>query len=290
MSWLPPIPSMAASDQVTFDSPEVAVQTLLDDFKARDVDALASLFGAEYWGALVGPDKAQAREELEQIYEKAQAAHSLAPHGESSKILVIGPEAWPFPVPLVAENGRWHFDSKTGVEEVVNRRIGRNELNAIAVLHEYVDAQVRYASEDRDGDGVLEYAQRIGSSPGKKDGLYWASASADDESPLGPFVAESANYLEGRQAGDPFKGYYFKVLTRQGDSAPGGRYDYVINGNMIAGFAILAYPAEYGNSGIMSFIVNQQGKVYERDLGDETAAIAQAIEEYNPAGWSEVTD
>jgi hypothetical protein len=279
-----------AADEVAFESADAAVQALLDSLRNRDVDGLARLFGPEHWDTLVGPDKAQAREGLELIFEKAQAMHALAPASAGGQTLVIGPEAWPFPIPLVEDGGRWRFDTEAGIEEVLNRRIGRNELGAIAVLREYVDAQVRYANDDRDDDEVLEYAQRVASSAGKKDGLYWASASADDESPLGPFVAESADYLEGRQAGDPFKGYYFKVLTRQGGSAPGGRYDYVINGNMIAGFAMLAYPAEYGNSGIMSFIVNQQGRVYERDLGDETSAIAQAIEEYEPNGWSEVTN
>jgi len=280
----------ADSEQATFDNPEAAVDALLDSLKNRDVDGLAKLFGQEQWDTLVGPDKIQAREGLEQIYEAAQAMHTITPGEGGGKTLIIGPQAWPFPIPLISENGHWRFDTETGMQEILNRRIGRNELTAIAVLRETVEAQVRYASSDHDGDEVLEYAQRVASSSGKQDGLYWVSQGADDESPLGPFVAESADYLEGRTAGDPFKGYYFKVVTRQSKSAPGGRYDYVINGNMIGGFAMMAYPAEYGNSGIMSFIVNQQGTIYERDLGEETTAVAATIEEYNPDGWAETED
>jgi hypothetical protein len=283
-------PAAATEGQSTFDNPDAAVAALLQGLKDRNADAIASIFGKEDWDTLVGPDKNQAREGFEQIYEKAQVAHKLVKNSDGAEILVIGAEAWPFPIPLVAEAGRWRFDTKAGVTEIINRRIGGNELSAIATLNEYVDAQARYASEDRDGDEVLEYAQRILSTPGKQDGLYWKSQPGDKVSPFGPFVAESADYLEGRQAGSPFKGYYFKILTRQAASAPGGRYDYVINGNMIAGFAMIAYPAEYGNSGIMSFIVNQQGKVYQRDLGDDTANIASAIDDYNPAGWSDAAE
>jgi hypothetical protein len=280
----------AASEQAMFDRPEMAVDALLNSLKDRDVDGLAKLFGPDQWDTLVGPDKAQAREGLLRIYEAAQVSKMLVDGGDGSKVLVIGPEGWPFPIPLIPEGGQWRFDTESGIQEVLNRRIGHNELTAIAVMGEYVEAQVRYASADRDGDRVLEFAQRIASSAGKHDGLYWASEGATDESPLGPFVTESVRYLEGREAGDPFRGYFFKVLTRQGDSAPGGRYDYVINGNMIGGFAMIAYPAEYGNSGIMSFVVNQEGVVYERDLGDETAVAAQSTEEYDPEGWTESED
>lgn len=281
---------MAQSAQANFDSAEAAVTALLDSLKARDVDALAKLFGEKEWETLAGPDKVQAREGLEDIYESAKVSHALMPGEEGGQILVIGAQAWPFPIPIVAENGKWHFDTAAGMEEILNRRIGTNELTAISVMREYVEAQVRYASADRDGDDVLEYAQRVNSTSGQRDGLYWVSQEPGDESPLGPFVSESADYLEGREKDAPFKGYYFKVLSRQGANAPGGRYDYVINGNMIGGFAMIAYPAEYGNSGIMSFIVNQQGVVYERDLGDETIVAAQSVTEYEPEGWTPSKD
>jgi DUF2950 family protein len=286
-----PLPAAwAASGQQMFDRPEMAVDALLTDLKNRDVDGLAKLFGPEQWGELVGPDKAQAREGLENIYEAAQVSKMLVDGADGHKILIIGAQGWPFPIPLTLDHGQWRFDTEAGIQEVINRRIGRDELNAIAALREYVHAQQVYASVDRSGNGVLKYAQRVNSTPGTHDGLYWPSKDADDESPLGGFVAESADYLEGRTAGDPFKGYYFKVLTRQGAGAPGGRYDYIINGNMIGGFAMIAYPADYGNSGIMSFIVNQQGIVFERDLGDDTATIAQSITEYDPTGWAESKD
>jgi Protein of unknown function (DUF2950) len=279
--------ALAASEQAMFDRPEMAVDALLENLKNRDVDGLAKLFGQEQWDRLVGPDKTQAREGLLRIYEAAQVSRTLVPGDSGAKVLIVGSEGWPFPIPLIPEQGQWRFDTEAGIQEVINRRIGSNELKAIMVMYEYVTAQVRYAGIDRDGDDVLEYAQKIASTPGKRDGLHWVSQEPDDESPLGPFVSESAAYLEGRELGDPFRGYYFRVLTRQGDGAPGERYDYIINGNMIAGFAMIAYPAEYGNSGIMSFIVNQQGVVYERDLGEETAIAAQSMMEYDPDGWSE---
>jgi len=280
----------AAAEQTNFATPEAAVQALLDGLKNRDLDALSNLFGPDHMDALIGPDKVAVREGMKQIYEKATSAHVLSPGAQGGMTLVIGPEAWPFPIPIVQDGGRWRYDTEAGLQEVLNRRIGQNELSAIAALREYVEAQVEYAGEDRDADEVLEYAQQIASSPGKRDGLYWPSSGADEVSPFGPFVAEAASYLDGRQPGDPFKGYFFRILTRQGDAAPGGRYDYAINGNMIAGFGMIAFPAEYGNSGIMSLIVSHQGKVYERDLGEHTAVIAPMIQEYNPEGWSEVTD
>jgi hypothetical protein len=286
--WLALAPSAAAAQQ-TFDTPEAAVQALLDAVKNRDVDALSAIFGPEHMDELVGPDKVEAREGVEAFAEKAAVAHSLQPDGKGGMTLVVGAEAWPFPVPLIKDGNKWRFDTETGVEEIIDRRVGENELSAIAVLNEYVDAQVAYASQDRDGDDVLEYAQKIVSTPGKHDGLYWKSTDPDDVSPFGPFVAEAANYLEGRKPGDPFKGYYFQILTQQGEAAAGGRYDYIINGNMIAGFAMIAFPADYGNSGVMSFIVNHRGKVYQRDLGEQTDAIAPMIVEYDPTGWTLVS-
>jgi Protein of unknown function (DUF2950) len=280
----------AASEQAMFDRPEMAVDALLKNLEERDVEGLAKLFGQEQWDRLVGPDKTQAREGLLRIYEAAREHHLLVTGDSGSKVLIVGREGWPFPIPLIPERGQWRFDTEAGIQEVINRRIGANELNAITAMYECLTAQRRYAGIDRDGDEVLEYAQQIASTPGRKDGLHWVSQEPGDESPLGPFISESAAYFEGREVGDPFKGYYFRVLTRQADRAPGGRYDYIINGNMIAGFAMIAYPAEYGNSGIMSFIVNQQGIVYERDLGEETSTIAKNVMEYDPNGWSNTQD
>jgi len=176
------------------------------------------------------------------------------------------------------------------MEELLNRIIGRHELAAIDLAREYVDAQAVYASEDRDGDQVLEYAQQISSTPGRKDGLYWASQDGE-ASPLGPFVADAGDFVKGRRAQDPFQGYYFKILKSQGAHPPGGAYGYVINGNMIAGFALVAWPADWGSSGVMTFVVNQQGKVFQKNLGAKTAAIAEAMTRYDPdASWTLVAD
>ncbi len=282
-----------ADKQKVFKTPEAAVGALLEALRKNDSNALLDIFGHQYKEFIAGTDKVAAREDRKRVYEAAQETKTLHSQSEEKRVLVIGRNEWPLPFPIVREKSGWRFDTEEGFEEVLNRRIGENELNAIATAGAYVAAQVEYASEDRDGDEVLEYAQRLGSSKGKRDGLFWKvdPASGEELSPFGPFVANAGDYLEGRKAGDPFKGYYYKVKTRQGENPPGGRYDYIINGNMIAGFALIAFPADYGSSGVMTFIVNQQGKVYEKDLGEETRVIANAMQVYNPdRTWTEVTE
>ena len=212
----------------------------------------------------------------------------LARESSSKYVLEAGTNNWPFPIPIVLQNGRWSFDTTGGREELLNRRIGKNELAVLEVMRAYVDAQRDYARFDRDGDHVLEYAQRLASSPGTKDGLYWPPDLYGQESPFGPFVAHAQ--AEGYFGDDPidkfspqpFEGYFFKILTRQGKHAPGGKYNYIINGNMIGGFALVAWPAEYGESGIMTFIVNQQGRVYQKDFGSDTTKVARKITTYDP--------
>jgi hypothetical protein len=282
-----------ADKQNVFKTPEAAVDALLEALRKNDDNALLDIFGHQYKELVVGTDKVAARENRERIYEAAQEKKTLHRQGEEKMVLVIGRNEWPVPIPIVREKSGWRFDTEEGYEEVLNRRIGENELNAISTAGAYVDAQVEYASEDRDADEVLEYAQRLGSSKGKKDGLYWEvdPASGEEISPFGPFLANAGDYLEGREPGDPYKGYYFKVLTRQDGNSPGGRYDYIINGNMIAGFALITFPADYGSSGVKTFIVNQQGKVYEKDLGEETRFIGNALEVYNPdKTWTVVSE
>jgi hypothetical protein len=206
-------------------------------------------------------------------------------------VLLIGAEAWPMPIPIVRSGDRWRFASELGEDEIVNRRIGANERNAIYVLRAFVDAQRAYAAVDRDGDGVRQYARKLASSPGKRDGLYWTADAAKGEeiSPFGPLIAESAAYLQGHGAGDPYRGYRFRILTRQGSHAAGGAYDYMVNGRLIAGFAMVAYPAEWGETGVMSFIVNHNGKVFEKDLGKDTAAIGAKMTSFDPGpGWKPV--
>jgi hypothetical protein len=283
-----PARAAAAGTQATFKTPEAAVDALITAFKNNDDGALLDLFGREYGERLLSKDKVAARETRERLYQDAQKALTLRKDTADRVVVVIGNEDWPFPIPLVRSADEWRFHTAEGIEEILDRRIGGNELNAIRVCRAYPGAQRQYASKIRDGSGVRKFAQRLNSSVGKQDGLYWDPAVAiGEESPFGPLVAEFTK--GGRKAGDPYNGYYFRVLTRQGNHAPGGRYNYVINGNMIAGFALVAFPAEYGNTGIMTFLVSQHGRIYQKDLGLRTVEIVKGMQEYNPdATWTEV--
>jgi hypothetical protein len=278
-----------AAEQLTFSTPDAAVDALVAAVAADDVEKLLDIFGREYESDLIGGDEIAFRETRKILARALAEAASLHDGDMDTKTLIVGAKAWPFPFPIVRHAGVWRFDTAAGVEEVINRRIGRNELDAIELCRAYVDAQVQYADADHDGDDVREFAQKILSEEGQKDGLYWKFGDGETLSPFGPLVADARNYLEGREVGDPFKGYYYRVITRQSAEAPGGRYDYIINGNMIAGFALIAFPADYGNSGIMSFICNHQGKVYQTDLGEDGDLIAGGMIVYNPdSTWSEV--
>jgi hypothetical protein len=220
-----------------------------------------------------------------------QAYRLLDERGKDRRVLLIGDEAWPFPIPLLKSDGGWQFATDEGEEELINRRIGANERNAIDVLDAYLNAQEVYAAWDRNGDGVRQYAQRLASAPGKHDGLYWQAdvEKGEEMSPFGPLVAESAAYLKGRKAGDPYRGYHFRILTRQSKSAPGGAYSYVINGRMIAGFAMVAYPAQYGESGVMTFIISHGGRMFQKDLGKNSITLGAKMTSFDPgAGWQEV--
>jgi hypothetical protein len=278
-------------EQKAFETPDEAVNALIAALEKDDMDTLLDIFGREYEEELIGGDPIASREARKQASKRAQEMHKLRDDGKDKKILYIGSEAWPVPFPLVKEEGGWYFDTEAGIEEAVNRRIGENELNAVSICRTYIDAQLEYSFIDRDGDEVLEYAQILGSTEGKKDGLFWESGDNEELSPFGPLVADAKDYLEGHEPGDPFKGYYYRIITRQGADAPGGRYDYIINGNMIAGFGLIAFPADSGNSGIMTFTCNHQGKVYQKNFGEDSDLIAAGIDEYNPdASWSEVKD
>lgn len=282
-----------ATDPKIFATPEEAAKALLDAAANDDLTAIWGVLGDQFKDELTNDDEAQERENRRRIVAAAKDVLQLRADDEKTRVMVIGKEAWPVPFPIVKGDKGWSFDVAAGADEIIDRRVGANELATIDNLKAYVDAQVQYASADRDGDDVLEYAQRINSSPGKKDGLYWevAAGSTDEASPFGPFVAEKAAYLADHAPGDPFMGYYYRIVTRQGENAPGGRYDYVINGNMIAGFAMVAWPADYGGTGIMTFIVNQSGRVYQKDLGENTEVGAAAIQDYNPdSSWTEVKD
>ncbi len=272
-----------AEAQKNFPTADAAAQAFKNATATFNEPALRELFGPAY-DRIKSADTAQLRENLERVYKAMQEYLAVSPDGPDRAVLIIGFEGWPFPVPLTKESsGAWRFDSAAGGEEILNRRIGGNELKAIESLIAYVAAQRLYAGKPR-GDGPLRaFAQKIRSTPGKKDGLYWEVKPGEEESPFGPLIPDAAR----RQAGAPYYGYYYRILTAQGPDAPGGAYNYIINRNMVAGFAMLAYPAAYGNTGIMSFIVNHYGDVYEKDLGPDTAAQAAAIRAYNPdASWT----
>ncbi len=205
---------------------------------------------------------------------------------DNKAILIIGKDKWPFPIPLVKKNEGWVFDTMAGKEELLNRRIGKNELSAIMVCHAYVDSQREYVGRDYDGDGYLEYAQKFRSTKGKKDGLYWEAEEGEEQSPMGPYIAravkEGYGSMKTADKPVPYHGYYYKILKAQGESAQGGAYNYMVYDNMVGGFALVAYPSDYGNSGVVTFIVNKDGVVYQKDLGKDTEKIAQAMKAYNP--------
>ena len=279
----------AQSAQRSFASAKEAADALVAALGSNDPAQLDALFGPAY-AKFEPTDKVAAAADRQQLAAAAKESLFLREDGTDRVTMILGKQAWPFPIPIVQQGGSWRFDTAAGLEELLNRIVGRHELAAIDLARNYVTAQSEYASKDRDGDQVLEYAQQLGSTPGRKDGLYWESQDGDT-SPFGSFVSKAGEYVKGRRPGDPFQGYYFKVLKAQGPNPPGGAYDYVINGNMISGYALVAWPADYGQSGVMTFLVNQQGTVFQKDLGAKTAAIAQAMTRYDPdASWSAVAE
>ncbi|MGE5246922.1 MAG: DUF2950 domain-containing protein [Verrucomicrobiota bacterium] len=290
---LSPCPVSAATakaKQRTFASPEAAVQALMDTLRKEDKTGLSAIFGPGSETVVSSGDEVMDRAARDRFLKEYAEKNSLDRAGEDKVILQVGVDDWPFPIPIVRMGTTWRFDAAAGKVEILNRRIGANELKVIDVLHAYVAAQREYVSRDRQGAGVYAYAQRIASTPGKKDGLYWEAARGEEPSPLGPLAAEAAR--EGYAKADrtrsavPFHGYYFHILKAQGRHAPGGRYSYVVKGNMILGFAMVAYPARYGSSGIMTFVVNQDGVVYQKDFGKDTAKVAGQIKTYDPdASW-----
>ncbi len=284
------VPTFAnAVEPRVFDTPDAAAAAMVAALEKGTDEALIELLGDSHSDELFTDDDAAERENRKKAYEAAQEAMSLREDDSETRTVLIGKQEWPVPFPIIKSDQGWSFDLEAGLYELLARRIGTNELATIASLRSLVDAQEDYRVLDRDGDEVLEYAPKFISSPGKRDGLYWevTEGSTDPASPVIPFITQQGGYLEGREQGDPLRGYNFRVLTRQGEGAPGGRYDYIINGNMISGFAFIATPDDYGVTGIMTFLVNQLGKVYERDLGDDTAIEAAAIQEYNiDEGWA----
>jgi len=278
-------PGRPAAGQAVFASDDAAAKDLIDAAKARDKAGVDRILGPVAKELGSGDAVADANG-FESFATHAAEGMRVEKRGAALSVLHIGAADWPFPIPLVkSAEGTWFFDTAAGKQEILARRVGRNELEAINVCRAYVVAQREYASVPRDGTDVLKYAQHVLSHPGTKDGLYWEATAGEEQSPFGPLMAqaEAEGYMPKKGSGrQPYHGYYYRILTKQGPDAPNGRYDYVINGSMIGGFAMIAWPAEYGNSGVMTFIVSHQGKVYEKDLGEGTDGAAPAIREYNP--------
>jgi hypothetical protein len=285
-----------ATAEQRFASPDQAVNALLAAAKSKDTNAMQSIFGPASQ-ELISADAVQASAEYEMFLQRLTNKVDLSHESDLKVRLKLGDDGWIFPIPLVQREGRWFFDTVAGEQEILNRRIGMNEIGAIQVCRAYVTAQREYAAKDRNNDGVLEYAQLLRSTPGTRDGLYWPAQTGEDLSPLGPLIAEAR--VEGyrrqnrilSEPQSPYHGYFFKILTRQGKHAPGGKHDDIINGHMIAGFGLIAWPAEWGNSGVMTFIVSQQGVIHQKNLGPKTASLAQKITSYDPDNtWSIAAD
>jgi hypothetical protein len=284
-----PLATAAPSVQENFDSPEAGVSALVKAVESNDQKMLRSILGPHSSKLVSSGDAVADTRNREAFIQAYSETNKIVLESDSHASLLIGHDEWPMPIPLVKSAGRWRFDSSQGEKEILVRRIGANELAAIQVCLAIFDAEHEYAAQDRTGDGVLHYAARFVSTPGNHDGLYWESQTDETPSPLGPLLAAAAN--EGYPNSEfrtlaPYHGYYYKILTSQGADAPGGAYDYLVKGKMIGGFAVLAYPARYGASGIMSFMVNHEGVVYERNLGRRTAERAAEITSFNPdASW-----
>lgn len=273
----------AAHAQQRFSTPEEAVTALVAAIRTDDAREMVRILGEGGREIVISGDEVADQKTRAAFLLAYEAQHQIQKRGTDTAELLIGRNDWPLPIPLVQKNGSWQFDTARGREEILYRRIGRNELAAIQVVLAYVDAQNDYAAMNPTGGKVDSYAQQFVSTPGRKDGLYWSSSANEPRSPLGELAvlatAEGYRLGEGRT---PYHGYYYRILKAQGASAPGGAVDYLVNGDMIGGFALVAYPAEYGNSGIMTFIVNNAGVVYQRDLGPKTARIAASMTTFNP--------
>jgi hypothetical protein len=283
--------SQAAHSQITFNSADNAVDSLVTAMRANDAAQIKTILGSGSDEILDSGDAVADKNAREAFLKAFDEKHQLVAGPEGTMTLVVGQSGWPMPIPIVEKGGAWYFDTDAGKEEILNRRIGHNELATIETCLAILDAQREYVSKDRNANGLREYATRFISTPGKKDGLFWPTAANEPPSPLGPLVAEAAEagYKRGERATDtpcPYHGYLFRILTSQGASAAGGALDYMVNGKLIGGFAIVAWPASYGNSGIMTFIMSHEGTVYQRDLGDATAKTAESMTTYDPiAEW-----
>ncbi len=285
--WSAPAAQAAVRAPETFTTPDKAVVAFVAASRKNDRAELFRIFGPAGRDLIVSGDRIADKEARAHFVDRYGQASKIVPDGADKATLVIGTEEWPFPIPIVQKGGVWHFDAQAGLQEILNRRIGRNELNAIEVCRGYVQAQRDYAADLAGQNGSPIYARKFVSSAGQHDGLYWPVRAGEKESPIGPQMASArAEGYDGaadrKNPHAPYHGYYYKILTRQGAAAPGGARDYVVDGRLTGGFALIAFPAKYGDSGVMTFIVDQAGIVYEKDLGPKTAAVASAITAYDP--------
>ena len=279
-----------SAEQQVFPSGTAAAKALVAAAHADDMNALSSILGGDAKEILSSGDPVADNNARENIVAKYNEMHRLGYDEKGRVILYLGADNWPFPIPLVKKGDGWVYDTAAGKRELLYRRVGRNELFTIDVLADLAEAQEEYASETID-DGGKHFAQKIQSDPGKRDGLYWTVSSGEEESPIGSLIADATaeGYKTGAAAAIPFHGYYYRILTRQGKNAPGGAKDYLVDGKMTQGFAFIAYPATYRASGVMTFMINQDGVIVQKDLGTDTAKVANGITEYNPdATWDEV--
>jgi len=272
----------AARAQQSFKTAEAAADALAAAARNSDRKQVIAVLGPGSADLVSSGDAVQDEETRKAFVAAFDAAHSIKREEGKPATLVIGQDDFPFPIPLVEKDGSWTFDTKAGREEILARRIGRNELAAMQVALAFFDAENEYADITPKVDGLSIYAQRVVSSPGKKDGLYWPTAEGEQQSPIGEAVADATQRGYKVGSGEPYHGYRFKILTKQGPAAQGGAANYIVNGNMVGGFGLVAWPAEYGNSGIATFMINHRGELFEKDLGPNTAKLAAAITSFNP--------
>lgn len=285
-----------AAEYTEYESPDDAVQAMIAALRADDIQQLHSIFGSEGDKIIFSGDAVADKQGIDKFLQSYDQKHELTKNDDGSMTLVVGNNDWPSPIPVVQDRKthKWYLDAEAGEDEILNRRIGRNELDVIQVCQAIADAQQEYAERDPEKAGVPEYAQKFLSDPGKKNGLYWPTAEGEQPSPLGSLVADAVaegySTTKDSTGPKPYQGYFFHMLKSQGANAPGGAQDYIVNGQMLGGFAALAYPAQYGNSGIMTFMVDSHGNVYQKDLGPDTGKLAPAITSFDPTSdWQKLT-
>lgn len=278
-----------AADQKTFPTPGDAVKALVEAAESNNQDELLAIFGPDGKDLVSSGDAVQDKNSMAAFVKSYKTKHAIVAQDANTRVLQVGAKNWELPIPIVLADGKWHFDTAAGKQELVYHRIGENELDAIAVCRGVIAAQLDYAAVGHDGLPAGIYAEKLRSDPGKHNGLYWEAGPGEEPSPAGPFLAGAAD--EGYQKGDPYHGYYFHGLKAQGPAVKGGAKSYILDGKLTAGVGVIAYPAQYKSSGVMTFITNQDGIVYQKDLGANTDELARAIKEFNPDNtWKKVTD